>query len=140
MDGETHGRLPSVTMQESAGTTNLDGEPPCTQCIVCHDDIDIVRDCGLFPRCGNHTHWQCESCQEILAEHCAICDRGVINNIRPCTTCGERIALFQSRACANCEALCCVGCSKPAGCCRPKCLHVFCPDCDDFVESESESD
>lgn len=103
------------------------GEAEC--CLVCHKDIDTRRDCGLRLPCG---HWQCERCSMILAEHCSICHRSVINISVPCLTCQEPTVMYQSRCCIVCQVLCCEKCSVPTRCCQwsnlddERCVHVRC--------------
>ena len=88
-----------------------------TQCLVCHNTVRMC-DLGLkLQCCGNY---QCEACMNILAEHCSICDRTLLNMVIPCGNCGLGTKMYQSRACSSCEmTLHCVRCEDTAIC--PNC-------------------
>ena len=98
------------------------------ECIVCYASIDPTMSPGLKMRCCGK--YQCERCQNILAEHCSICHRETINNKIPCEKCGIPVQMFESRCCVKCENLCCVNCSEPTYCCRLgrdiDCVHCAC--------------
>ena len=107
------GQCHHLTMSQSNPHHHL----PSTICLVCHTKVHL-RDLGLkLQCCGNY---QCEECMSILAEHCSICDRTLLNMVIPCENCGRGTKMYQSRACSSCEmTLHCVSCEDTAIC--PNC-------------------
>ena len=56
-------------------------EPQYTECLVCYAPVSKTLCPGLQMQCG---HWHCEPCTDLLAEHCSICKRSMLNVERPC--------------------------------------------------------
>ena len=84
-------------------------------CIVCFKHIHVASCPGLKTRCCGQ--YQCETCMQVLAEHCAICDRRNLNRQIPCETCQRQTSMFLSRVCESCDHLCCISCSEKMNCC-----------------------
>ena len=102
-------------------------------CIVCHNEVNTANSPGLKTYCCGQV--QCETCMAILAEHCAVCDRGLLNRQVPCFNCGADTRMHESRCCIACEELCCVNCSVKDNCCVDGrsgdvvCVHAVCDRC-----------
>ena len=114
-------------MISDSSVSKLATEP----CLVCHIEINTKVFPELKTRCG---HWHCERCMMVLASHCSICDREMLNQAIPCETCNTPAKMYQSRSCSGCSQLCCVSCGELSKCCwlaedEVNCCHMTCPTC-----------
>jgi hypothetical protein len=109
------------------------------ECLVCYAPVNKTLYPGLQLQCG---HWHCEACTNLLAEHCSICHRGVLNLEDPCSSCSRPVKMFEIRVCENeaCGRFCCQYCSVAQHCCSfgddRTCTHSVCSRC---AESERDS-
>ncbi len=104
-----------------------------TPCIVCYRPVNSVTSPGLVMGCCEQV--VCETCMQILAEHCPICDRNRLNKVIDCENCSEPTKMHNSRVCDVCEDLCCIQCSEKLNCCVNTrtngiiCVHCVCTRC-----------
>ena len=109
-------------------------EPQYTECLVCYAPVSKTLCPGLQMQCG---HWHCEPCTDLLAEHCSICNRSMLNIERPCISCARSVKMFETRVCENeaCGVVCCKYCSVARHCCDfggdRTCTHSVCSRCAD---------